>query len=237
LVYKSISKLVLDHIIALTIDVVDSGLTNPPPKRDVSTSCTPLDANFRQFVKMVIYRAQVEVPMVLTTAVYINRAKSVLCIARPEWAYERVFLGALIVASKYHNDSSLKNSDWSAVSGIFSPRDVSRVEREMLDVLAYELRVGEAEILDHGLLLLQPPSRPRRTWLNRDDNILSNSDDGVSSSNDSDSDSDTSLSISSEESVFPATSEPPSRPLRVISKRTTYPGFPIPGALRMSLSC
>lgn len=142
---------------------------------------------------------------------------------------------------QYHNDSSLKNSDWSTVSDIFSPRDVSRVEREMLDVLAYELRVEEAEILEHELLLVQSPSRPRRTRLSKDHNLLSNSDDGISSepSSNSDSDSETSgsLSISSEESSSPAMSERPPRPLRVISKRATYPGFPIPGALRVSLSC
>jgi hypothetical protein len=51
-------------------------------------------------VNNVLTRAEVEVPVVLATLVYLNRAKAHLHIALEEWANERVFLGALIVASK-----------------------------------------------------------------------------------------------------------------------------------------
>ena len=39
-------------------------------------------------------------PVILATLVYLNRAKPHLHIALEEWANERVFLGAIIVASK-----------------------------------------------------------------------------------------------------------------------------------------
>jgi hypothetical protein len=51
-------------------------------------------------VHNVLIRAEVEVPVVLATLVYLNRAKAHLHIALEEWANERVFLGALIAASK-----------------------------------------------------------------------------------------------------------------------------------------
>lgn len=51
-------------------------------------------------VNNVLSRAEVEVPVVLATLVYLNRAKPHLHIALEEWANERVFLGAIIVASK-----------------------------------------------------------------------------------------------------------------------------------------
>jgi len=51
-------------------------------------------------VNNVLTRAEVELPVVLATLVYLNRAKPHLHIALEEWANERVFLGALIVASK-----------------------------------------------------------------------------------------------------------------------------------------
>jgi hypothetical protein len=51
-------------------------------------------------VHNVLVRAEVEVPVVLATLVYLNRAKPHLHIALEEWANERVFLGALIAASK-----------------------------------------------------------------------------------------------------------------------------------------
>jgi hypothetical protein len=57
-------------------------------------------------VHNVLVRAEVEVPVVLATHVYLNRAKPHLHIALEEWANERVFLGALIAASKVSISSS-----------------------------------------------------------------------------------------------------------------------------------
>jgi hypothetical protein len=51
-------------------------------------------------VNNVLTRAEVEVPVVLASLVYLNRARAHLHIALEEWANERVFLGALITASK-----------------------------------------------------------------------------------------------------------------------------------------
>ena len=45
-------------------------------------------------------KAEVKVPVLLVALVYIDRAKPHLQIALEQWACERVFLGALIVANK-----------------------------------------------------------------------------------------------------------------------------------------
>ena len=55
---------------------------------------------FNRFVSDVIRRATVKMPVLLTTLVYVTRAKSYLHIETEDWACERVFLGALMVASK-----------------------------------------------------------------------------------------------------------------------------------------
>ena len=55
---------------------------------------------FNRFVSEVIRRASVKMPVCLTALVYISRAKSHLHIETEDWACERVFLGALMVASK-----------------------------------------------------------------------------------------------------------------------------------------
>ncbi|KAJ7801357.1 hypothetical protein B0H14DRAFT_2615390 [Mycena olivaceomarginata] len=55
--------------------------------------------------------------------VYGRRAKPDLEIASDRWAMERVFPGAFIVASKYLNDSTMKNMPWAlctAEMGFFS---------------------------------------------------------------------------------------------------------------------
>jgi len=101
-------------------------------------------------------------PVILATLVYLNRAKPHLHIALEEWANERVFLGAIIVASKYLNDSSLKNVHWAVCTGVFGKRDVGRIEREFLDVLDFELSITEDDVMAHHdaiISLLVPTHR------------------------------------------------------------------------------
>lgn len=57
-------------------------------------------AAFTKFVTEVLTRAEVTIPVVLASLVYVDRAKPHLHIALEEWAYERVFLGAVMLASK-----------------------------------------------------------------------------------------------------------------------------------------
>ncbi|TFK23444.1 hypothetical protein FA15DRAFT_670463 [Coprinopsis marcescibilis] len=102
---------------------------------------------FTTFATTVITRAEITTPTLLLALVYINRARPYLHIALEEWALERVFLGALIVASKYANDSTLKNVHWALCTGVFGKRDVGRIEREFLGVLEWELGVSENEVL------------------------------------------------------------------------------------------
>lgn len=41
----------------------------------------------------------------------------------------------------------MKNPQWALATGLFSPRDISRIEREFLEVLDFQLRVTEADLL------------------------------------------------------------------------------------------
>ncbi|KAF9014862.1 hypothetical protein BDZ89DRAFT_437648 [Hymenopellis radicata] len=122
---------------------------------------------FTAFATNVLSRAEVTMPTVLVALVYVDRAKPHLHIALEEWALERVFLGALIIASKYLNDSTLKNVHWAICTGVFGKRDIGRIEREFLDVLDFELSVTDADLMSHhdGLLTAvfpapSPPPRP-----------------------------------------------------------------------------
>ncbi|KAJ6544933.1 hypothetical protein B0H10DRAFT_2203014 [Mycena sp. CBHHK59/15] len=77
------------------------------------------------------------------------RAKEHLQITLEHWALERLFLGALVVASKYLNDSTMKNVHWALCTGIFKTPDIGVMEREFLEVLDFELGVKEHHILFH----------------------------------------------------------------------------------------
>lgn len=153
--------------------------------RGRSASRNPKHAAFTTFVTNVLERAEVTVPVILASLVYVDRAKPHLHIKLEEWACERVFLGAVMLASKvrlhhrstappqtliyfhflqYLNDSTLKNVHWALCTGVFGKRDVGRIERELLDVLDFELGILEDDILSHhdGLSAVALPKHTAR---------------------------------------------------------------------------
>lgn len=113
----------------------------------------------------VIERAEVTTSDLLVALAYIERAKPYLSVQTEEWALHRVFLGGLIVASKYTNDSTLKNIHWAMVSNTFGKRDVGRIEREFIEVLDWDLAVTESDLLAvrDTLLHLLPAQRTPTT--------------------------------------------------------------------------
>ncbi|KAF9199833.1 hypothetical protein BGZ59_003675, partial [Podila verticillata] len=58
----------------------------------------------------------------------------------------RVFLATLIVAAKYLNDQSPKNKHWSAHSQIFSVGEVNLMEKQLLSLLDFDLRITETDL-------------------------------------------------------------------------------------------
>ncbi|KAK0496812.1 hypothetical protein EDD18DRAFT_1164119 [Armillaria luteobubalina] len=162
LVDLKISKPIIEYLVDSVAETVDFAMGRPSPSftRGRPASRRPELAKFTSFATTVLSRAEVTMPVVLASLVYIDRAKPHLHIALEEWALERVFLGALIIASKYLNDSTLKNVHWAICTGVFGKRDIGRIEREFLDVLDFELSVTEADLLSHhaGLSAAVSPS-------------------------------------------------------------------------------
>ncbi|KAJ4475554.1 hypothetical protein J3R30DRAFT_3294102 [Lentinula aciculospora] len=158
------SRLIIDYVVDCVADTVDFAMGRSPLPPSRRSSRRPALVKFTVFVTNVITRAEVTMPIILSTLAYIDRAKPHLHIALEEWALERVFLGALILASKYSNDSTLKNIHWALCTGVFGKRDVGRIEREFLDVLNWELSVSEENILAHyaGISAAIAPSPSRR---------------------------------------------------------------------------
>ncbi|KAJ7850720.1 hypothetical protein B0H13DRAFT_2086678 [Mycena leptocephala] len=136
---------VIDYVVDCVSETVDHAMRRTVPSRPSRTYLP----KFHTLVSTVLSRAEVTAPTLLVSLVYIQRARPHLCISLEEWALERVFLGALICASKYANDSTLKNAHWALCTGVFGNKDVGRIEREFLDVLDWELGVREADLLAH----------------------------------------------------------------------------------------
>ncbi|KAF8275145.1 hypothetical protein EI94DRAFT_1712457 [Lactarius quietus] len=164
LVDQKLSRPVIEYLIDSVVETVDFALGRPSHSaRGRALSRRSEGSAFTTMVNNVVTRAEVEMPVVLATLVYLNRAKPHLHIALEEWANERVFLGAIIVASKYLNDSSLKNVHWAVCTGVFGKRDIGRIEREFLDVLDFELSITEDDIMAHhdGIISLLVPTHRR----------------------------------------------------------------------------
>jgi hypothetical protein len=131
---------VIDYVVTCVADTVDYAFGQP----SAPSSELP---SFTRFVSSTLSYADVAPATLLVALVYIARARPHLSIALAQWARERVFLGALIAASKYTQDSTLKNAHWAMVSGVFGTGDIGRIEREFLEVLDWELGVREGDVL------------------------------------------------------------------------------------------
>ncbi|KAI0086249.1 hypothetical protein BDY19DRAFT_854168, partial [Irpex rosettiformis] len=145
----NMSGALIEYATRQTIDTVDYALGRPSASRGVSFFRDDSHSTFHHFVHRVIDKANVTVAVLLVALVYLDRAKSYLSIAIEEWAYERTFLGALILADKFCSDITLKNIHWAICSGVFDKRDIGLIEREFLSVLDYELTVQESDLLTH----------------------------------------------------------------------------------------
>lgn len=86
----------------VVVDVVTYGMKNSPvSSRNSSAQKDNVRFDpFFAFASNVVHRSEVKIPTMLVSLVYIERAKHHLFIQSPEWACERVFLGALILANK-----------------------------------------------------------------------------------------------------------------------------------------
>ncbi|KAF8163713.1 hypothetical protein B0H34DRAFT_652080 [Crassisporium funariophilum] len=146
-----ISRQVIEYVVDCVVETVDYAMGHPTASTSRGRSATrrPEHEKFTTFVTNVLTRAEVTTSTLLCALVYIDRAKPHLHIGLEQWALERVFLGSLIVASKYLNDSTLKNVHWALCTGVFGKRDVGRIEREYLDVLNFELGITEDDLLSH----------------------------------------------------------------------------------------
>jgi hypothetical protein len=84
------------------MDAVDYA-TGPGPSsgvRDQRRFRSPLHTSFVEFATRVIQNSQVTLPVILVALVYIERSRPHLFVESEQWACERIFLGALVVAAK-----------------------------------------------------------------------------------------------------------------------------------------
>ena len=141
----------------------------PPstPPLDDTRQIAPLPPlpSLEAFITSLVNRSKVQVSTLMSSLVYLARlrarlppiAKGMRC------TVHRIFLASLILAAKNLNDSSPKNKHWayySCVKGYdvfgFSLAEVNLMERQMLYLLDWDMRVIEEDLLFHFEPFLAP---------------------------------------------------------------------------------
>ncbi|PSK60470.1 hypothetical protein B9Z65_620 [Elsinoe australis] len=139
--------------------------TTPPPGSSFEAGLPTVE----EFITSLVERSSVQVPTLMTSLVYLSRlqqrlppvAKGMRC------TVHRIFLASLILAAKSLNDSSPKNKHWArytAVKGYdgfgFSLTEVNLMEKQLLNLLQWDLIVREQDLYTH----FEPFLGPIRSW-------------------------------------------------------------------------
>ncbi|KAL2135833.1 hypothetical protein VTI74DRAFT_6762 [Chaetomium olivicolor] len=184
-VYQPVDKDMIRYLAKAAANVIQCDPSMMPPTQTSRPSQRAVKSNdaalptIEEFITQLVVSSNVQVPTLMSTLVYLRRLKSRL---QPmakglRCTTHRIFLAALILAAKYLNDSSPKNKHWASYSVVsthaysfgFSRTEVNLMEKQLLFLLDWDLRISEEDLyreLDHFLAPIRTDIETRyvRRW-------------------------------------------------------------------------
>lgn len=191
-----------------------------PPNSPIDSQNRPIPSLYT-FIYGLIKHSNVQSTTLMTCLVYLNRLKQVI---PPNSVgmystHHRIFLGAMLIAAKYTNDSSPMNKHWSSyTNGLLTLREVNALEIEMIQYIGWDnLRFQNDDLIYSLSYFLEPIKRKLRyrneqkieaamSNLKRSDSISNLNSQLMYSANSSISQSSTSSSLPSLISASSSTS-------------------------------
>ena len=164
----------------------NNGLQTPPQsptENDLSTINYKIPSLYN-FIKKLIQYSHIQCTTLMTTLVYLNKLKNVI---PPNsigmiTTHHRIFLGSLLLAAKYTNDSSPMNKHWATYTdGLLSLREINALEMEMIQYIGWDnLRFQNYDLINSLSYFLQPIKRNLRL---KSENNLQNKISKIKASN------------------------------------------------------
>lgn len=154
---QPVSNAMVDVLVATTSSVIQ---IRPAAKTyqqmgPVLVAPAPQSVPLKKFIRRLIEYSNVQTPTLMTSLVYLNRLRNILPgnAVGMETTRHRIFLASLILSAKSLNDSSPLNKHWTKYTdGLLLNTDVNLAERELINLLNWNLTVSTLELV----LVLQP---------------------------------------------------------------------------------
>lgn len=170
---KPISSEMVRYLVATTTSIISvqpvnevetsAGLATPPHSPTKDNSPIP---SLHTFIEKLINYSHVQCTTLMTTLVYLNRLKEVIPPNSIGMAttHHRIFLGSMLLAAKYTNDSSPMNKHWTGYTdGLLSLREVNALEIEMIQYIGWDhLRFQNEDLIYCLSYFLEPIKRKLR---------------------------------------------------------------------------
>jgi G1/S-specific cyclin PLC2 len=175
---KPVSSEMVQYLVATTTAIIcvqpanpteyeieNNGIATPPQSPTSNFNKKPLPSLY-SFIQSLIEHSHVQCTTLMTTLIYLNRLKQVIPPNSVGMAttHHRIFLGSLLLAAKYTNDSSPMNKHWTTyTNGLLSLREVNALEIEMIQYIGWDHLRFQNEDLIHSLsYFLEPIKRKLR---------------------------------------------------------------------------